>query len=107
MSSLLARWQLHEPRARGLPVAGRRADGHGRWWSATPPPTWWSTSSSRICAPPPRSGGAQDRQPKRYVEAIRDNDMVFGIGPAGTGKTYLAVAMAVSLLTRRGCRGSF
>lgn len=32
---------------------------------------------------------------KKYVEAIRDNDIVFGIGPAGTGKTYLAVAMAV------------
>ncbi|HHW46533.1 MAG TPA: phosphate starvation-inducible protein PhoH [Clostridiales bacterium] len=32
---------------------------------------------------------------KRYVEAIRDNIVVFGIGPAGTGKTYLAVAMAV------------
>lgn len=31
-----------------------------------------------------------------YVEAIRDNDIVFGIGPAGTGKTYLAVAMGVS-----------
>lgn len=30
-----------------------------------------------------------------YVEAIRDNTIVFGIGPAGTGKTYLAVAMAV------------
>jgi phosphate starvation-inducible PhoH-like protein len=34
----------------------------------------------------------------RYVESIRDNDLVFGIGPAGTGKTYLAVAMAVSML---------
>ncbi|WP_457680481.1 PhoH family protein [Thermovibrio sp.] len=33
---------------------------------------------------------------KRYVEAIRRNDVVFGIGPAGTGKTYLAVAMAVA-----------
>lgn len=32
---------------------------------------------------------------QRYVEAIRDNTIVFGIGPAGTGKTYLAVAMAV------------
>ena len=32
---------------------------------------------------------------KRYVEAIRDNTVVFGVGPAGTGKTYLAVAMAV------------
>ena len=31
---------------------------------------------------------------KRYVEAIRSHDIVFGIGPAGTGKTYLAMAMA-------------
>jgi phosphate starvation-inducible PhoH-like protein len=37
-----------------------------------------------------------------YIESIDRNDMVFGIGPAGTGKTYLAVSMAVSyLLTRR------
>ena len=33
---------------------------------------------------------------KEYVEAMRKNDIVFGIGPAGTGKTYLAVAMALS-----------
>jgi phosphate starvation-inducible PhoH-like protein len=33
---------------------------------------------------------------KLYIDAIRNNDIVFGIGPAGTGKTYLAVAMAVS-----------
>jgi phosphate starvation-inducible PhoH-like protein len=38
----------------------------------------------------------------RYVEAIERNDMVFAVGPAGTGKTYLAVAMAVSaLLSKR------
>jgi phosphate starvation-inducible PhoH-like protein len=35
---------------------------------------------------------------KKYIELIRDNDIVFGVGPAGTGKTYLAVAMAVSAL---------
>ncbi|HEU4982654.1 MAG TPA: PhoH family protein [Acidobacteriaceae bacterium] len=35
---------------------------------------------------------------RRYVEAIDSLDMVFGIGPAGTGKTYLAVAMAASAL---------
>ncbi len=35
---------------------------------------------------------------KFYVEAIRESDIVFGIGPAGTGKTYLAMAMAVSAL---------
>jgi len=38
---------------------------------------------------------------KRYVEAIRTNDIVFGIGPAGTGKTYLAMAMAVAYLQER------
>jgi phosphate starvation-inducible PhoH-like protein len=35
---------------------------------------------------------------RRYVEAIERNDLVFGIGPAGTGKTYLAVAMGVAAL---------
>ncbi len=37
----------------------------------------------------------------RYLKAIRENDVVFGIGPAGTGKTYLAVAMAVSALREK------
>lgn len=36
----------------------------------------------------------------RYVDAIRKKDIVFGVGPAGTGKTYLAVAMAVMALKR-------
>jgi len=35
---------------------------------------------------------------KNYIEAIRNHDLCFGIGPAGTGKTYLAMAMAVSAL---------
>ncbi len=37
---------------------------------------------------------------RNYVEAIQKNDIVFGIGPAGTGKTYLAVAMAVAALKK-------
>ncbi len=37
---------------------------------------------------------------KEYIDAMRKFDIVFGIGPAGTGKTYLAMAMAVSLLTK-------
>ncbi|MEO8661144.1 MAG: PhoH family protein [Bryobacteraceae bacterium] len=42
---------------------------------------------------------------RRYVDAIERHDLVFGIGPAGTGKTYLAVAMAVSaLLAKRVSR---
>src|ERR1700691_4379273 len=57
-----------------------------------------------------RSFGRRTVPPKsinqrRYLDAIESHDMVFGIGPAGTGKTYLAVAMAVSaLLTKRVSR---
>ncbi len=38
---------------------------------------------------------------KRYIDAIRRNTITFGIGPAGTGKTYLAMAMAVAALKRK------
>ena len=38
---------------------------------------------------------------RRYLEAIERNDLVFGVGPAGTGKTYLAVAMAISALVNK------
>jgi phosphate starvation-inducible protein PhoH and related proteins len=55
----------------------------------------------------PRTSGKKTITPKsanqrRYMEEIGRNDMVFGVGPGGTGKTYLAVTMAVSaLLTKR------
>src|ERR1019366_1629473 len=53
-----------------------------------------------------RSFGRRPVQPKspnqrRYLEAIEQHDMVFGVGPAGTGKTYLAVAMAISALLNK------
>ena len=53
-----------------------------------------------------RSFGRRTVQPKslnqrRYLDAIESHDMVFGIGPAGTGKTYLAVAMAISALVAK------
>jgi phosphate starvation-inducible PhoH-like protein len=38
---------------------------------------------------------------KKYIEAMQTFDLVFGVGPAGTGKTYLAMAMALSYLTNR------
>jgi phosphate starvation-inducible PhoH-like protein len=44
----------------------------------------------------PRTAGQRN-----YVQAMRDNDIVVGIGPAGTGKTYLAVAMGVEALSRK------
>ncbi|MEX1325788.1 MAG: PhoH family protein [Desulfobacterales bacterium] len=42
----------------------------------------------------------KSRAQKEYIEAIRNYDIAFGIGPAGTGKTYLAMAMAVSALSK-------
>ena len=48
------------------------------------------THKGLVCA---RTGGQ-----KKYLDAVKDNDIVFAIGPAGTGKTYQAVAMAVSAL---------
>src|SRR6202789_705798 len=69
-----------------------------------------ATWRSSAVAAGQRSLGRRMVQPKsvtqrRYVEAIEKHDMVFGIGPAGTGKTYLAVAMAISaLLAKPGNR---
>ncbi len=40
---------------------------------------------------------------KKYIDSIKKYDIVFGIGPAGTGKTYLAMAMAVASLIRKDC----
>jgi phosphate starvation-inducible PhoH-like protein len=55
--------------------------------------TVYITSSKRTITP-------KSRSQKDYIDAIRTNDIVFGIGPAGTGKTYLAMAMAVAALSK-------
>ena len=65
---------------------------------------WLSTRSPQLPTSRPKSARANARFSARspgqaaYIKALRDHDLVFGIGPAGTGKTYLAVAMAVDLL---------
>jgi phosphate starvation-inducible PhoH-like protein len=48
----------------------------------------------------PRKGSVTPKTTgqRKYVQAIRAHDVTFGVGPAGTGKTYLAMAMAVSAL---------
>jgi phosphate starvation-inducible PhoH-like protein len=48
-----------------------------------------------------RAVGPRGLAQRRYVEAIRTHDLTFGIGPAGTGKTYLAMACAVSAFLAR------
>jgi len=54
--------------------------------------TVYITGHKRVITP-------KSKTQKEYIEAIRRKDIVFGIGPAGTGKTYLAMAMAVAALT--------
>lgn len=55
--------------------------------------TVYITSKKRSITP-------KSQAQKKYIDAIRSFDMVFGVGPAGTGKTYLAMAMAVSALSK-------
>jgi len=55
------------------------------------------TTQNRVISP-------KTANQKTYIDAIRNNDVVFGIGPAGTGKTYLAVAMAISALLNNQVR---
>ena len=54
----------------------------------------YATSGKRTISP-------KSLNQRAYLDAIRESDMTFGIGPAGTGKTYLAVAMAVGALAKR------
>ena len=50
---------------------------------------------------PRRSIKTQGRNQSAYIKSIRENDLCFGIGPAGTGKTYLAVAAAIEALQKQ------
>jgi len=54
----------------------------------------YATSGKRTISP-------KSLNQREYLDALREADLTFGIGPAGTGKTYLAVAMAVGALMRR------
>jgi phosphate starvation-inducible PhoH-like protein len=54
-----------------------------------------------VVAGPRKTVTAKSEGQAKYLAAIEDNDIVVGIGPAGTGKTYLAVAMAVDALSKK------
>ena len=73
------------------PVGGGRSDEEAREEGVALP------GAKRMIRP--KSAGQ-----RTYLTAIRENDIVVGIGPAGTGKTYIAVAMAVDALARKRVR---
>jgi phosphate starvation-inducible protein PhoH and related proteins len=58
-------------------------------------------SQGRVKAAPGRAITPKTLNQRLYIEAIRAHDLIFAIGPAGTGKTYLAVAMAVAFLNEK------
>jgi phosphate starvation-inducible PhoH-like protein len=94
--------QLDEAR-RGGAVIGRQEFRYALQSAeeGTPHGSFTELASERIVCSPrkapviPKTPGQRD-----YVRAIREHDVVFGVGPAGTGKTYLAMAMAVAALKK-------
>jgi len=71
-----------------------------RWGDASPVP---EPADAGVAAAPALPGRSRPKTAgqRRYVDAIHRHPITFGIGPAGTGKTYLAVAMAVQALTTK------
>ena len=93
--------QLEEAQKKGVPIQKHEFQyalnsvNESRGDNLTDVVSMKITTSSRKPPIVARSAGQ-----KSYLEAIEKHDIVFGIGPAGTGKTYLAVAMAVSALKK-------
>src|SRR5438045_5611121 len=93
--------QLEEAQKKGVPIQKHEFQyalssvSESRGDDLTDAVSMKITTSSRKPPIVARSAGQRN-----YVEAIDKHDIVFGIGPHGTGKTYLAVAMAVSALQR-------
>jgi phosphate starvation-inducible protein PhoH and related proteins len=67
-----------------------------------PPPQAGPEREVLLVSPRKKPIQARSATQQKYVDAIRAKDIVFGIGPAGTGKTYLAMAMAVAALREGG-----
>ena len=88
--------------AETAPAGGERRGGarDSAQAAASSGPRWRSSQRPAVVRFRPRPVEPRSENQRRYVEAIEKNDLVFGLGPAGTGKTYLAVAAAVQRLRR-------
>ena len=89
--------------ARRLQAVERRREDRRPIWSRRTRSSICASISSRAAS---RAAGKRRVAPKtvnqrRYLDAIEQHDIVFGIGPAGTGKTYLAMAQAVAFLVAK------
>ncbi|MGD2019358.1 MAG: PhoH family protein [Planctomycetota bacterium] len=87
--------------AETAPAGGeRRGPGREVSSASSAGSKWRSGQRPAVVRFRPRPVEPRSENQRRYVEAIEKNDLVFGLGPAGTGKTYLAVAAAVQRLRR-------
>ena len=89
--------------AETAPATGERRGGPRDSGGASQSPSgskWGGSHRPAVVRFRPRPVEPRSENQRRYFEAIEKNDLVFGLGPAGTGKTYLAVAAAVQRLRR-------
>lgn len=92
--------ELYQRLKAGLDVTAGDVDGAVRM-SKAPQGEGSDGSSGRQIQTKKRSIGPRSHTQKEYIEALMTNELVFGVGPAGTGKTYLAVAVAVQMLLQK------
>lgn len=95
--TLTALQALYRRLERGQPVRLGDVKAAGKLSATTPADDRLDEKTAGIKTPR-RLIGPRSTAQKSYIDALRRADLVFGVGPAGTGKTYLAVAYAVSLL---------
>ena len=84
----------------GLNVAGAEVDAAVRLASTSEAGPEWSGEDEFQIKTPKRAISPRTPTQASYIEALQRDDLVFGVGPAGTGKTYLAVAAAVAAITQ-------
>jgi phosphate starvation-inducible protein PhoH and related proteins len=93
--------QLEEVRQKGVPIQRHEFNYALNSVSEARDETLGEVVSAKITTSPRKPPiVARSGNQRAYVEAVLKHDIVFGIGPAGTGKTYLAVAMAVAALKK-------
>src|SRR5216110_1134553 len=93
--------QLEQARQKGVPIQKHEFQYALNSVSEAQDETLSEVASTKIITSPRKPPIlAKSSGQRNYVEAIQKHDIVFGIGPAGTGKTYLAVALAVAALKK-------
>lgn len=92
---------LYQRLKSGLDVTAGDVDGAIRMSKTTPQGDEGGNATGRMIQTKKRSIGPRSATQKDYIEALMSNELVFGVGPAGTGKTYLAVAVAVQMLLQK------